>query len=354
MNNTMCYSSSDMKKRYEQYDNFKGVLILLVVVGHLCEIMPFQEARESYAILYLFHMPAFVFVSGMFGRFDIKHILKHLALPYFVFQTLYILFSRQVLGTTVKFQYHKPYWILWYLMAMIWWNLLLSVLAVKNRYVQYLVWVLSIWLSLWIGTVPQVSYDFTLSRTIVYLPFFLWGYYFRHSAFFEKCQDENFRNSVSYRAVAGICAVIGTIAIAVVMMNSKIINVKWFYGAYPYEKLHYHAGIRCLQLTAAAVFIVVFLMFLPEQKISVLNTLGKNTLPIYLLHGFVIRYMKHAKIWLGLEKVGFPVKGGAGIFVLVLLTAAIVAAIMFITYLWDKLKVQVGEIYGAKHLFKSR
>lgn len=340
MNNTVCYSNNDMKKRYEQYDNFKGILILLVVVGHLCEIMPFQEARESYAIIYLFHMPAFIFLSGMFGKFDVKRILKHLVLPYFVFQTLYLLFAREVLGTKLKFQYHKPYWILWYLMAMIWWNLLLAVLALKQRYLRYLIWAISIGLSLWIGTVSSVSYDYTLSRTIVYLPFFLWGYYFKHSSFFEKCQEESFRSSKGYRTVAVLFAVLATIAIAVVMMHRSAINAKWFYGAYPYEKLHYHAGIRGGQLVAAAVIIVVVLMFLPEKKIPVLGTIGQRTMPIFLLHGFVIRYMKYAKVWNRLEQAGFPVKGGMGILFLLFLAAGIVALIMALTCLWDKLKAK--------------
>ncbi len=337
-----------MKKRYEQYDNFKGILILLVVVGHLCEIMPFPEAREHYAIIYLFHMPAFIFLSGMFGKFDVKRILKHLVLPYFVFQTLYLLFAREVLGTKVKFQYHKPYWILWYLLAMIWWSLLLAVLAVKQQYLQYLIWALSIGLSLWIGTVQAVSYDYTLSRTIVYLPFFLWGYYFRHSPFFEKCQEESFRNSRGYRIVAVLFAVLGTIAIAVVMMHHASINAKWFYGAYPYEKLHYHAGIRGAQFLAAAVFIVVFLMFLPQEKLPILGTIGQHTLPIFLLHGFVVRYLKYAKVWSTLEKAGIPVKDGTGILVLIFFTVGIVALIMVLTYFWDSLKTRCLGLFRTK------
>jgi len=91
---------------------------------------------------------------------------------------------------------------------------------------------------------------------------------------------------------------------------------------------------------AAAVIIVVVLMFLPEKKIPVLGTIGQRTMPIFLLHGFVIRYMKYAKAWNRLEQAGFPVKGGMGILLLLLLAAGIVALIMALTYLWDKLKAK--------------
>jgi hypothetical protein len=71
-------------------------------------------------------------------------------------------------------------------------------------------------------------------------------------------------------------------------------------------------------------------------------------MPIFLLHGFVIRYMKYAKVWNRLEQAGFPVKGGMGILLLLLLAAGIVALIMALTYLWDKLKAKCLWGFGTK------
>lgn len=43
-------------------------------------------------MIYSFHMPAFLFLSGMFARFDRIHYIFGLALPYLLLQTLYTSF----------------------------------------------------------------------------------------------------------------------------------------------------------------------------------------------------------------------------------------------------------------------
>ena len=39
--------------------------------------------------------------------------------PYLVFQTLYVIFANQVLEKDADMQYTTPYWLLWYLFAII-------------------------------------------------------------------------------------------------------------------------------------------------------------------------------------------------------------------------------------------
>lgn len=50
-------------------DNLKCFLILCVVIGHMLELV---YAGGGYRIIYSFHMPAFIFVSGYFARFRKK------------------------------------------------------------------------------------------------------------------------------------------------------------------------------------------------------------------------------------------------------------------------------------------
>ena len=60
-----------IKKREYQYDNLRFLLIALVVLGHLLEIAgDFPHRELLYELIYSFHMPAFLFLSGMFARFD--------------------------------------------------------------------------------------------------------------------------------------------------------------------------------------------------------------------------------------------------------------------------------------------
>lgn len=56
--------------RVAYFDNLKFLLIFLVVFGHVLTIVS-EHSRAANALInfiYLFHMPAFVFVSGMLAK----------------------------------------------------------------------------------------------------------------------------------------------------------------------------------------------------------------------------------------------------------------------------------------------
>ena len=59
-----------VKERSFYWDNIKGFLILLVVFAHI--LYQFQSMsggiKATVDYIYMFHMPAFVFVSGYFGK----------------------------------------------------------------------------------------------------------------------------------------------------------------------------------------------------------------------------------------------------------------------------------------------
>ena len=55
------------KKRLEDLDIFKGFLIFFVVLGHLLlpvKDSPYPIFEKAFFLIYSFHMPAFVFLSG--------------------------------------------------------------------------------------------------------------------------------------------------------------------------------------------------------------------------------------------------------------------------------------------------
>ena len=60
-------------KRIEKWDNLKFFLILFVVVGHFCEYFIGNNAvaRDIFVFIYSFHMPLFIFVSGLFSKKNI-------------------------------------------------------------------------------------------------------------------------------------------------------------------------------------------------------------------------------------------------------------------------------------------
>ena len=82
------------KKRSAYWDNIKGLLMLLTVFAHI--LFQLQEKKSgtintTVDLIYMFHMPAFVFVSGFWGKSERTHSFESslkLILLYFVFNSI--------------------------------------------------------------------------------------------------------------------------------------------------------------------------------------------------------------------------------------------------------------------------
>ena len=169
-----------MKTREYQYDNLRFLLIALVVLGHLLEIAgEFPHKETLYAVIYSFHMPAFLFLSGMFARFDRSKWIFGMALPYLVLQWLYTAFVEKLGDPWVHVQFSRPYWILWYLFVLAIYTLLLPVYDAPSPTGRWLMVAASVALALLAGFDRSIDYQWSASRLIAFQPWFLLGYYFR-------------------------------------------------------------------------------------------------------------------------------------------------------------------------------
>ena len=85
-------------KRIDHLDTCKGILIILVIIGHAIEIVDFNYTGYFFKLIYSFHMPAFFIISGFFTNiskwkskgfkaFLVSRIQKYL-IPYFIFEYL--------------------------------------------------------------------------------------------------------------------------------------------------------------------------------------------------------------------------------------------------------------------------
>jgi fucose 4-O-acetylase-like acetyltransferase len=77
------------RTRNLQIDACKAFLIFLVVFGHVIEISNLQIAKTLYKIIYIIHMPMFVFLAGYFIKLN-KKIIQDKIFYYFY---LYIKWS---------------------------------------------------------------------------------------------------------------------------------------------------------------------------------------------------------------------------------------------------------------------
>lgn len=271
------------------FDNAKFLLIFFVVFGH--SIQSFTNDSNSiyslYKVIYTFHMPAFILISGFFakGIYEegyVQKYLKRLILPYIIFQLIYSVFYYYLYGkSSFTVDPLSPHWSLWFLISLFFWNmLLLGFSKMKPLYGLGIALILG----LAIGFVDWTSSYLSLTRTFVFFPLFLLGYYM-NKKHFERIRTKGFK--------------IGAIIIFVVVFAGfyyfPSINYQWLLGSKPYDVLASSALEAILVRIGFYLlsFLMIFCFFacVPQKKYF-FTRFGKNTLYVYLLHGFFIRIFR--------------------------------------------------------------
>lgn len=282
-----------MKQRNYYFDNAKFILIFFVVFGHL--LRTFIEDNEIiynlYKVIYTFHMPAFILVSGFFARgFNqkgyIAKIAKKLILPYLIFQLIYSVYY--------YFLYNKsqltvdpldPHWSLWFLISLFFWNVMLIGFS---RLSPILGLSLSLILGLAVGYLDWISNYLSLSRTFVFFPMFLLGYHLTkdHVKIVTK---------PAFRTLAFV-------AFLIVFTGFTLypeIEYKWLLGSKPYSAMNTAASagmfIRLGLYLLSTLMVFSFLAFVPKGQYF-FTKLGKHTLYVYLLHGFFVRTFRESEV----------------------------------------------------------
>lgn len=275
--------------RDNRIDNVRFILIVLVVCGHLLELIPGTSA--AYKFIYSFHMPVFIYITGYFAKFDVKKYLMKLVMPYIAFQILYLVFDGIVLkDSKPKIQFTTPYWLLWYIFAIIVYYLLVPILAKLESNILIGIIILSFALGLYIGNIDKAGYYLSISRIIVFLPFFLLGYYCKRTGFDRKIAESLKSELVGIRAI--VLAVVGSIAIV-----KAEIPVRMLYGSYSYTEGKGAMWMRLTIYIVAILWIMVLCGSVTNKKLPCITAIGQNTMPVYLLHGFVIKLLKKYKVF---------------------------------------------------------
>ena len=264
--------------RSRKHDNIRAFLIFCVLLGHFLEGIAGWDAL--YKVIYTFHMPAFVFLSGYFARFKSEKLLRRTLLPYVLFQTLYIAFDRRILGGSAAFQYTLPYWLMWYLPALFLWNLLLPVIDTDRPGRMAATLLGCVALGLAAGFDRSINRNLTISRLLVFLPFFIAGVYWRKLNVAIPFRGR--RQAMTF-AAAGAAAGLTCLALAARLSNEL------YYGASGYEGSGGTPALRLLLYAAGAAWIAVIFLLAPDRPIPGFTVWGRHTMPIYLFHGFVVR-----------------------------------------------------------------
>lgn len=277
-----------LKKRDNYFDNVRFFLIFLVVFGHLVRPYIYDSplVYALYMVIYSFHMPAFIFVSGFFAKNIqrpgyIKKAAEKLLLPFLIFQFIYSLFyfwieHEEALSVRLLI----PEWSLWFLISLFFWHvqLLGAVKWLKNPVVALF---LSVAAGIAIGLANESLTILSIGRTFVFLPFFLAGYYAK-----REWLQPLFYPLV--RILLSLAAA-GLFLYCYVHTNMQI---EWLFGSQSYAAL----GVEPLDglflrlfVYAINVVMIAFVLSIVPHRMFFFTSWGRNTLYVYLLHGFFVQ-----------------------------------------------------------------
>lgn len=262
-------------------ENIKLILIICVVLGHLLESIP--GGGHIYQIIYSFHMPMFIFLNGWFASKEVsKKSVWKLIYPYIIFQILYAVFNTYIINdgnADLYIQFTTPYWLLWYLLTLLYYYLLMPIVSTDNYVYAIGVVIGSILLSIFVGFDTSVGYYMSLSRTFVFLPFFVCGYYVGHNIIRI--------NGISVRRPAKIIFLLLLVGICRIVYKQGF-ALGALFGSLSYKQGEYSFLIRLELMMIAFVWIAIFMTLIPDQKIF-----GRiDTFSVFVLHGFIVLFIR--------------------------------------------------------------
>ncbi len=295
--------------RNSRIDAAKFVLMVLVVAGHLIEWLPLDSGQVVYRWIYMFHMPAFVFLSGLVCAdvLDVRRartLVAFVVLPYLVHQ-LATNGMVSILGKEpFAYQVSNPYWALWYLVSLFCWRLLLPVIVATGAPV-----VVAVCISLLSGLAPEFNHSWSMGRTASLLPFFVLGYVF--------AQKGGPRLPSGRPAVA----VAMLVAVGVAAFLTREVPLQWLWAHTPYQGFGV-SPVEGLLLRAAQLLLgtlgatAIFMLVPNSERIA---ALGRQSLAIFIGHIYVLKAMYAFGVIALLAAVQMPIKifavGGLGILI---------------------------------------
>ncbi|MFI5660881.1 acyltransferase family protein [Streptomyces sp. NPDC051684] len=282
-------------------DNAKYFTIVLVALGHSWAPLAANSRAASalYMVVYAFHMPAFIIVSGYLSRSyegtprQLRRLVTGVALPYIVFQTLYTLFMRVIDNPDREFHYQQPGFALWFLVALFLWRLTTPLWKSMR-------WPLPVSLVIAAGAsvTPSIGADFDLMRIAQFLPFFVLGL---------KLRPDHFR-LLRHRAARPLAAVVGVGTLGFAYWAVPKMSNAWLLHDKAAQELGVPAWTGVMMTFAlfgcSLVLTAAFLAWVPRHS-AWFTALGAGTLYAYLLHIYPIRFAR-VDDWYAMDWVDSP------------------------------------------------
>ena len=261
-------------------DSIKGLLIILVVIGHV--ILALDNANVInhgvMGLIYMFHMPLFILISGYLTKSPGKQPAGKMwkgVLEIFITLVIFQLLSAVRVyfygGDFVKALEAFPFGVLWYLLSLIYWRILLyySPRWLLQRPAVYLG--IALVVSVLCG-LTHLGKPLSLQRTMNFYVFFLLGYYYRQGMLPSQWWHNNWLHGA-------VCLVLLPVIFWLYPHCGNVMNGADHYGL---------PGIPQKVLILTCSIAMTLLVFNMMRDVTWLRPIGRDSLFYYLYHIFFI------------------------------------------------------------------
>ncbi len=273
-------------KRDTFWDSLKFVLIFFVIYGHMIETYAPDNSfnRAMYNFIYTFHMPFFMYISGLFSQINDRAKYRRgilMILETFIVFQLIRCIKPILIGGSFHLDYHilYPKGTLWYLAYLPVYRIFIYLMPKHclDSHPRAII-ISSIALALLWGFIPTGSFEKLLS----FFPYFMLGYY--------SCRiniKETIKKIPLIVSLLGITIIFITIYLTI---NFNIGYIIYYETSYYWTDPVIAPEILCLSRIIAyilAIIISVFIMRIVLYK-NVFPQYGSKTLFIYMYHTFIV------------------------------------------------------------------
>lgn len=244
--------------------------------------------KAAYAWVYLFHMPAFILLSGYFSRSftgrpdQTARLVSCVLVPYIAFECIYSVFRSEVLGQRhVDISLLNAWYAGWFLVALFIWRLT-SPLWKAVRWP----FAVAVLVSLLSGTTDNGDI-LSFGRVLQFLPFFVLGLQLRPEHF-EQLRTRRIR------LLAGPTLAVLAVGAYAVVPHVRTLN--WLNRDENYNQLHSTLpNYLLLQvgLLAGSLLACAAVLALVPARSTWFTTLGTRTMYAYLLHPMLVKLAQY-------------------------------------------------------------
>ncbi len=270
-------------------DQTKGLLMFLVVFAHISIALHENPVWGGVTnVIYAFHMPAFMFLSGYLSKGVKSHRVKDLnslLYPFLVFQILYSLFYCLNGSVSYSFSLFTPVYLTWYMISLFFCRLFLPYLTmIKTKSCVVILIVLMSISGFFVNNSFLAFY-----RTLYFLPIFYLGY-------ITPNLNEIMKKLYPYRW--WVLTLFTAISVVIFYLSS--LNEGY------YEKIHWYittdigykgswmtAGFKMIGFVLSlfmslAFFMFCYILFNKKTGSRFLGEVGRNSMCVYVIHGFIV------------------------------------------------------------------